>query len=159
MQNKVFRKKSLDRISSPEQLNDYIRVTNPGVWLTMSAVIFLLLGVIIWGIFGRLDTTVSVGAITENDQTVCFVKEDEAAALDEKMLVKIEENTYSIRSISLQPVQVDESFVDYLVHVGNLAEGEWVYIIALDGCHGENGSIFEADIIVESIAPMHFVTN
>lgn len=26
----VFRKKTMDRISSPEQLTDYLRVTNPG---------------------------------------------------------------------------------------------------------------------------------
>lgn len=30
MSDQIFRKKSLDRISSPEQLNDYIRVANPG---------------------------------------------------------------------------------------------------------------------------------
>ncbi|HAG12584.1 MAG TPA: NHLP bacteriocin system secretion protein, partial [Ruminococcus sp.] len=34
----VFRKKSLDRISSPEQLTDYLRVTNPGIWVVLAAV-------------------------------------------------------------------------------------------------------------------------
>ena len=33
MSDQIFRKKSLDRISSPEQLNDYIRVANPGIWM------------------------------------------------------------------------------------------------------------------------------
>ena len=35
MSDQIFRKKSLDRISSPEQLNDYIRVANPGIWMIL----------------------------------------------------------------------------------------------------------------------------
>ena len=37
MSDQIFRKKSLDRISSPEQLNDYIRVANPGIWMILAA--------------------------------------------------------------------------------------------------------------------------
>ena len=36
-QSTVFRKKTLDRISSPEQLTDYLRVTNPGIWVALVA--------------------------------------------------------------------------------------------------------------------------
>ena len=39
----VFRKMALERISSPEQLTDYLCVTNPGIWVLL-AVAFLLLG-------------------------------------------------------------------------------------------------------------------
>ena len=31
MEEQIFRKKSLDRLSSPEQLNDYLHVTSPGM--------------------------------------------------------------------------------------------------------------------------------
>ena len=31
MDNQIFRKKNIERVSSPEQLNDYVRVSNPGV--------------------------------------------------------------------------------------------------------------------------------
>ena len=47
----VFREKSLDRIQSPEQLNDYLRVTNPTVWVLLAAVIVLLAGMLVWGSF------------------------------------------------------------------------------------------------------------
>ena len=39
----VFRKKALERMSSPEQLTDYLCVTNPGIRVLL-AVAFLLLG-------------------------------------------------------------------------------------------------------------------
>ena len=74
MANSLFRKTSLDRVSNPEQLNDYIRVTNPSVWMIMCAVILLLIGVCVWGVFGHLDTTITVCAGTEKDQTLCYVK-------------------------------------------------------------------------------------
>ena len=44
----VFRKKSLDRVNSPEQLNEYIRVANPGVWVILAAVIVLLRYVLVY---------------------------------------------------------------------------------------------------------------
>ena len=40
----LFRQKTLDRISSPEKLTDYLRVTNPGIWIFLAAVIVLLAG-------------------------------------------------------------------------------------------------------------------
>lgn len=77
MKSQLFREKSIERVSSPEQLNDYIRVANPSVWLAFVAVLFLLVGICIWGIFGRLDTVLNVGAITEGEQTICYVKESD----------------------------------------------------------------------------------
>ena len=35
----IFREKSLKRITSPEELSDYLRVTSPSVWLVLAAVI------------------------------------------------------------------------------------------------------------------------
>lgn len=58
MREDIFRKKNLDRINSPESLNDYIRVTNPGVWIVIAALIVLLIGACIWGIYGRIECAV-----------------------------------------------------------------------------------------------------
>ena len=51
----IFRQKSIDRVSSPEQLNDYIRVTTPTVWLVLLALVILLLGMLAWSIFGTVE--------------------------------------------------------------------------------------------------------
>ena len=159
MARDIFRKASLDRVSNPEQLNDYIRVTNPGVWMILCSVILLLTGICVWCVFGRLDTMVTVSAVTENDQTICYVKEADLEAVEEGMQVLIGEDQYQISSISQQPVPVDHTFAEYLLHLGNLSEGEWVYIVTLDNAYGEDGMITEANIVIESIAPMHFVMN
>lgn len=49
MSNPIFRQKSIEKITSPEQINDYIRVSNPSVWMVLAAVIVLLAGVCVWG--------------------------------------------------------------------------------------------------------------
>lgn len=54
MNNSIFRQESIDKVSSPEKLDDYIRVTTPSVWLTLIAIILLLTGALIWGIFGEV---------------------------------------------------------------------------------------------------------
>ncbi len=63
MDNQLFRQKSMDRISSPEQLQDYMRVTNPGIWMVLAAVIAILVGMIVFSVVGRLESRVAVQAV------------------------------------------------------------------------------------------------
>ena len=48
MDHQLFRKESIDRISSPEEMHDYMRVTSPKLWMILSAVIALLVGFIVY---------------------------------------------------------------------------------------------------------------
>ena len=75
----LFREKSMERISSPEQLNAYIRVSTPSVWMVLSAVIVLLVGVCVWGMFGHLDTTLTVAAVCDGETATAYVREADAA--------------------------------------------------------------------------------
>ena len=61
----VFRKKALERMSSPEQLTDYLCVTNPGIWVLLAAVILLLGALFAWSAIGTLETSASVRVIVE----------------------------------------------------------------------------------------------
>ena len=65
-QTSVYRKASMERISSPEQLNDYLRVTNPSVWIVLAAVVLLLAGTLIWACFTYIGSSVSGVAAVEN---------------------------------------------------------------------------------------------
>lgn len=89
MNEKLFRQKSLNKIKSPEDLNDYVRVSNPGIWLLLIAVIALLTGACLWGIFGYIDSTVSVSARVENGEAVCFIDESDADDIEPGMTADI----------------------------------------------------------------------
>ena len=68
----LFRKKSLDRVSSPEQLNDYIRVTTPAVWLVLLALVILLAGMLLWSILGTVTVQTDQG-VTEVIRPITFI--------------------------------------------------------------------------------------
>ena len=108
MEKQIFRKKSVEKVSSPEQLNDYIRISNPSVWMTLAAIIILLAGVCVWGVLGRLETKVSAAALAESGSVVCYVKEADAEKVEGGMTVRIGENEFTVQSVSAAPVAVEQ---------------------------------------------------
>ena len=157
MNDKIFRKKSIDRMSSPEQLNDYIKVTNPGVWMALAAIVILLVGVCVWGVFGTLETKLSVAAVSGDGQTVLYVKEDNVASVRENMNVYIGGEVYKVTSVSAQPVTVTEKISEYARHTGELSIGEWVYVVQIDGNMPDG--VYKAQIVTDSVSPLYFVFN
>ena len=67
MEKQVFREKSVERIASPEQLQDYMRVTTPGTWMVLAAVILLLAGLIISSALVNVESTIPGQATVEED--------------------------------------------------------------------------------------------
>lgn len=53
-ENKVFRKVSLDRLSSPEELDQRLTVVSPIGWVALIAVALLISAGLIWGFFGSI---------------------------------------------------------------------------------------------------------
>ena len=52
----IFRKVSLARLSSPEQLDLMLRVTTPKTWIALLALWLILGAAILWGVAGRVAT-------------------------------------------------------------------------------------------------------
>jgi hypothetical protein len=63
--NDIYREKSINRMNQPEDLNDYIRVTTPSVWIVLIAVILVLVAVLGWMIFGTVEEHNDDGSVTE----------------------------------------------------------------------------------------------
>lgn len=61
----LFNQKSLERINGPEELNDYVRVTSPSVWIVLGAIAVLVLGLLGWSIFGTLPVHEADGTVKE----------------------------------------------------------------------------------------------
>ena len=68
----LFRKKSLERLEAPEELNDYIRVTTPSVWMVLLAAFILIAGMLVWSIFGTVSMENDDGT-TEYVHPITFV--------------------------------------------------------------------------------------
>ena len=57
MTSKLFRKVSIERLSSPEQLDTLLRVTSFKTWLALVGVMATLGATLVWGITGSIPTT------------------------------------------------------------------------------------------------------
>ncbi|NLB43477.1 MAG: NHLP bacteriocin system secretion protein [Clostridiales bacterium] len=63
MKKTVFRKVALERLSSPEQLDRMITVTNTKLWLILTALGCILTSIVIWSITGSLATSVTANGM------------------------------------------------------------------------------------------------
>ena len=90
----LFREKTLQRISSPEKLTEYLRVTNPGIWIVLGAIILLLGGLLIWSAIGTLETKADAKIIVEDHMAI--VVTDGSAKLADGMPLRILSENYYI---------------------------------------------------------------
>jgi hypothetical protein len=58
MKRSVFRRAALERLSSPEQLDQLMRVTTPRGWLALLALCALLVSATVWALWGRASEQV-----------------------------------------------------------------------------------------------------
>ena len=63
MKKTLFRKKSLDQVSSPEQLNQYISVISIKAWVILMAVLAVLAAGVYWSINGDITSTLNASGI------------------------------------------------------------------------------------------------
>lgn len=59
MNRKIFRDKALERLSSPDNINELVSVTSRRSWLALLALSGITFALIIWSIFGKLSKTVA----------------------------------------------------------------------------------------------------
>lgn len=157
MKEKIFRQKSLERVSSPDQLNDYIKVSTPGMWRLLAAVIIFLVGVCVWCVTARLESHINAVCISDGHTAQLVVKEDDKDEIDMGMVATIEGVDYVIATIPNQAVQVDDYINEYAQYKGKVQEGEWVFLVALEDA--PEAGTYTAKVVVESIPPIKFIFN
>lgn len=95
----LFRKKAMSRISSPEDLTSYLRVTSPGVWIVLVAVIVLLVGLFAWSAVGTLETAVDATAIVQNHTAQIVATGQSTDTMQAGMPIRIASQEFPIASV------------------------------------------------------------
>ena len=157
MKEQLFRKSSIQRVSSPDQLNDYVRVSNPGVWMILAAVIILLAGVFTWGVLGRLDTKLDTAGTCRDGVLTCYVADGDIDKIKEGMEITAEGKTWVISEMEKKPQAVSRDMDPYLLHLGGWKEGQWVYAVKAE-TDLPDGTC-KAAITTESVSPISFILN
>ena len=158
----LFTEKALDKLRSPDDLYNYLRVTNPSIWVLLFACVFLIAGLLVWAVFGTLSSSVDTVGTCLSGEVVCFLPYDRASAVHVGNSAKVNGELVQVASVSRTPVSRAEAsdIVDNGFLADMLIGDDWVYVVRLDG---EAGSSFEEDIPLpvsiasERVAPISLI--
>ncbi|MBR1507340.1 MAG: hypothetical protein IJ619_05000 [Eubacterium sp.] len=135
MAKSVFRKKAMDRISSPEQLSEYLRVTTPGIWIVLASIVLLLTGILVWSAVGVLETTKEAKAVVSDGRASVAVISSDDEELKTGMTLRVASGEYII---------------------SELEEDDYGRTVAVAQVSLPDGT-YDAEIVVEEIHPISFL--
>ena len=157
----IFNRRATEKLRSPDDLDKYVRVTNPGVWVVLAACIALLAGLLAWGVFGSVTTSVSATGVSVDGQAMCFLHAEDAAKVHVGDKANVGGEQLTVSEISSVPLSRDEAgkvlTSDYLV--STLVNGDWAYRVVFDGDTSDlaTGVPLQVSITTERIAPISLV--
>ena len=127
MDNQLFRQKSLDQISSPEQLHDYLHVTNPAIWLVLASVLLLIIGCMFWNSLATMDTFAGATAVVKDGSMVIRMDDPQMSdSMKSGMKVLVGDSSAKITSIGHD---ADDSL--FAVAETELADGTYAARVVL----------------------------
>ena len=158
----IFTKKAVDKLRGPDDLDECVRVTNPSVWLVLAACAILMFGLLAWGFFGTLTTSVSATGACVNGEAVCFLPAEKAAEVHVGDVANVGGELMEVESLSAVPLSRGEAREivggDYLA--STLVEGDWTYAVHFkaDGDPGfAEGVPLAVNITTEKVAPISLI--
>ena len=135
MSEQLFRKKSIDKISSPEKLDDYLKISTPSLWLVMFAVIALLVGILVWSSVAKLETKINAVASITNKTGEIILTGSDADKVKSEMKVYVGNIESNIEYVQYDELGRAIAFCDVDLPDGN----------------------YKVEIITETIHPITFL--
>ena len=158
----LFTKKASEKLRSPDDLDEYLRVTNPSVWVVLAACAVLLIGLFAWGLLGTAETNVAATAARVENEVVGFLPAEKASKVHVGDPANVGGELMQVASVGAVPLSRAEVHEivggDYLE--STLVEGDWSYPVRFegDGAAGfAEGVPLSATITVENVAPMSLI--
>jgi hypothetical protein len=79
----LFRKEAWEHFSSPEQLDQRIKIIHPRSWIVLACIALLASGALFWALFGEIPHTLSVKAIYLNAEGFAIIENKFEGAIEE----------------------------------------------------------------------------
>lgn len=150
---KLFREKNMDAMSSPEVLNDYLRVTSPGVWLILAAVTALLIGGILWSIFGHINTTAQLAVSSGEGSCVCYVPYEILGTIPARNVLSVEGEECTLQlDTGTETMIVSDTLTPYIRIAGKLNIGDVVVQVPLELDLADG--VYTGEVVTESLRPI-----
>jgi len=123
MQSRLYREESLSQITKPHQLNDYIKVSSPGIWIVIAAILVFLVGLIVWATLGQITVSTETIAVVKNKRITVYFDVGIKEEIYEGMTVYCGDETFSLPEVDYKPVSLySENLSDYARYEGGFTE-------------------------------------
>ena len=100
MEQSLFRKESLKRVSSPEQLSEYLHVTSPTSWVVFGAAVLLIVSLLIWSSVTAVESYAAGNAeVQDGVLTLTFDDAKKAENIEVGMNVRVGDTMMPVMSI------------------------------------------------------------
>lgn len=159
----MFRDSALRKMSSADDLDRYVKVTNPSAWVLIGAVAVLIIAALIWGFTANLPLNSTVIGVIQDGEVVCFLPLDEkniattdskvTAAGCETYIISVDGDPYSQREVSATLRS------DYAVESLKLAQWSYKVTVALPDelSSWEEGDDVPVQITTKEVAPLAYL--
>lgn len=157
----IFNERASNKLRSPDDLDKYVQVTNPSVWVILAACIALLAGLLAWGIFGAVTTSVTATGVSIDGHTMCFLSAEDVAKVNVGDAASVDGQSMHVSAVDTVPVSRKEAddllTSDYLV--SELVKGDWAYQVDFEGDTEDlaNNVPLTVSITTERVAPITLI--
>ena len=157
----IFNQRASERLQSPDDLDKYVRVTNPSVWVVLAACVVLLAGLLAWGLFGSVSTNVTATGVVADGRPMCFLAAEDVARVRVGDVASVGGAQMRVEEVASVPLSHDEVHEllssDYLTAV--LVGGDWTYPVSFTGDVSglAEGVPLAVGITTERVAPISLI--
>ena len=156
-----FNQRAAEKLRSPDDLDRYVRVTNPSVWAILGACLALLAGLLAWGVFGSVTTSVVATGTCVDALSMCFLSAEDVAHVNVGDVASVGGVQMLVGEVAAVPASRSEAGEvlgsDYLV--STLVAGDWAYQVTFEGDSATlaEGVPLSVNITTERVAPIDLV--
>lgn len=145
MARDLFRKAAIDKISSPEQLDDLIDIISPKSWIIVIAAIFITIAALIWGVWGSVSYKVYGKGIILNSEGISKIQSDISGRVTD---IKVIKGNYVRKGTVLAEITLkDENNEEIRREIKAVNAGFIIDVLKREGEFLEQGeSIFSIEI-------------
>ena len=174
-----FRRSTMNRVASSEELDHYIKVTNPSAWIVTIAALLLVSGVLVWAIFATVPITIETTGIVpvkenpEDANVICIVNKATADRM-QGMSARAIIDGAEAESVQLNETPLSASEVVSMLgrdfYADSIEISDWNYLVIIKPSEEPsytdfeiNSSYFKAhlvpvSIIVNETHPINIIT-
>jgi hypothetical protein len=127
------------------------------VWLILGAIILIIVGVCIWGVYGKLETREKSVISVSDGAGHLYLSYDQLDRVSGGMTVRVDDTEGTIISVDSTPFKMTDEFDVYTKQLGNMADDEWYYDAKVN-IDVEDG-VYSSEIIIDSVSPVYFLFN